>query len=232
MGNESNMDFRYERKFFISALNRYEVKSILTLHPCMFKEIFQKRIVNNIYFDTMNFDSYIDNVDGSTYRLKYRIRWYGNMFGRVEKPVLELKIKDAMLGRKESYKLKPFNLDNEINSSVISKVFEDSDIPDNIKQQVKLLTPSLLNRYEREYFISLDKKFRITIDNELAFYGIKNKYNSFLNKFLDSDSTILELKYDKCYDSDASIVTNHFPFRVTKSSKYVNGISKINYSIY
>ena len=97
---------------------------------------------------------------------------------------------------------------------------------------MKYITPSLVNRYVREYFISADKKFRITIDNEQAFYGIKNKYNSFLNKFVDFDNTILELKYDKGHDSEASIISSQFQFRMTKSSKYVNGMSKINYLIY
>lgn len=232
MGVGKDIDFRFERKFFISALSRHEVKSIVKLHPSMFKEIFHKRYINNIYFDTPNFDSFSDNVEGSTFRVKFRIRWYGDMFGPVEKPVLELKIKNSMLGRKESYKLRPFDFDNSISSSVIAKVFEDSDLPEKIKQQVKYLSPSLVNRYVREYFISSDKRFRITIDNDQSFYGIKNKFNSFLNKFVDLDSTILELKYDKCHDSDASIISSQFQFRMTKSSKYVNGMSKINYLIY
>lgn len=232
MGEDKNMDFRYERKFFISALSQHEVKSILKLHPSMFKEIFHKRYINNIYFDTPNFDSYSDNVEGSTFRIKFRIRWYGDMFKRVEKPVLELKIKNSMLGRKESYKLKPFDFDSSINSSVIAKVFEDSDLPESIKQRVKYITPSLVNRYVREYYISANKKFRITIDNEQAFYSIQNKHNSFLNKFVDFDNTILELKYDNCHDSEASIISSQFQFRMTKSSKYVNGMSKINYLIY
>ena len=136
------------------------------------------------------------------------------------------------LAEKKSYKLIPFDLDNSINLSVLTKVFEDSDLPENIKHNVKYLNPALLNRYEREYFMSSDKKFRITIDNELAFYGINNRFNSFLNRFNDKDSTILELKYDNCYDSDANKITNHFPFRLTKSSKYVIGVSKIISDIY
>jgi len=232
MGTEKNKVYRFERKFFISNLRGSEVKSIVKFHPYMFSEIFHKRHVNNIYFDTMNFDNYSDNVEGSSNRVKFRIRWYGDMFGFIEKPVLELKIKNSMLGRKESYKLKSFTLDKIFDSSVIEKVFIDSDLPEPIKYRLKFLMPSLLNRYVREYFMSTDKKFRITIDSEQVFVGIGKNFNCFLNRFNDNENTILELKYDQDHDSKANLVTNQFPFRLTKSSKYVNGVSKINFDIY
>jgi hypothetical protein len=38
------------------------------------------------------------------------------------------------------------------------------------------------------------------------------------------DSVIMELKYDECNDLSAEKITNSFPFRLTKSSKYIMGI--------
>ena len=89
--------FRYERKFKISEIDRNYVETLVKYHPAMFSEIFHERIVNNIYFDTLNMDYYYDNKSGSSKRMKVRIRWYGNQFGLIEKPVLELKIKDGLI---------------------------------------------------------------------------------------------------------------------------------------
>ena len=43
--------------------------------------------------------------------------------------------------------------------------------------------------------------------------------------------SILELKYGHAKDDEASEITKHFPFRLTKSSKYVLGISKLCSSV-
>ena len=41
-----------------------------------FYKKYNKRLVNSLYFDDLNFSSFKDNVDGNTHRLKTRIRWY------------------------------------------------------------------------------------------------------------------------------------------------------------
>ena len=84
---ENTEKYRYERKFFISKLTKYEVESLIKLHPAMFSEIYFPRFVNNLYFDSFNMKSYFDSVDGSPNRRKIRIRWYGDLFGDIEKPV-------------------------------------------------------------------------------------------------------------------------------------------------
>ena len=102
--------YRYERKYFITKITGKDIDSIVKLHPAIFSEIFHERSVNNIYFDTPDLNNYFDNIDGNMYRVKSRIRWYGMTFGVIEKPVLELKIKNGLLGRKESYSLDTFKL--------------------------------------------------------------------------------------------------------------------------
>ena len=37
----------------------------------------------------------------------------------------------------------------------------------------------------------------------------------------------MELKYNKKHDVNAHKISSHFPYRVTKSSKYVNGINSM-----
>ena len=89
------------------------------------------------------------------------------------------------------------------------------------------LIPTLLNRYSRIYFQSCDKNYRVTIDSEQSFHLINRNDNTFLDYYNDSDSTILELKYSDECDDEAHHISSKFPFRLTKSSKYVSGLQKI-----
>jgi len=220
-------NFRYERKFLISGITKSEIESIVKLHPALFSEIFHKRSVNNIYYDSPELNNYFDNIDGNLQRIKTRIRWYGALFDEIKKPVLELKIKKGLLGKKLSYSINSFKLDNNYNTQKIAHVIQNSEIPNFVKTGLKALNPILLNRYTRKYFLSADKKYRITIDTGQAFYRIGSWHNLFIKIMPDDTNIILELKYDMAYDNDARQITNLFPFRLTKSSKYVQGVERV-----
>jgi len=220
-------DYRYERKFFISQITKHQIESIIKIHPSLFSEIYQQRHVNNIYLDTNSLNNYFDNCDGVQNRIKVRIRWYGRLFGNIKKPNLEFKIKNGLLGKKNIFKLQSFEINKGFNNYDIFKIIQNSDIPVNFKKKIDPLTPTLLNKYTRKYFQSFDKKYRLTIDTDQAFYKISRYNNLFLNKLHDKDNVILELKYNSCFDKNISNITNHFLFRLTKSSKYVSGINKV-----
>ena len=220
----STDDYRYERKYLINNLSEYEIENIVTLHPCVFSEIFYSRYINNIYLDSDNFDNYHDNVAGVGNRHKVRIRWYGDMFKENNRPVLEYKIKKGLLGRKDSYELKSFSVDKTFGVNTLKDVFERSSLPDSIRQDLSFLKPVLLNRYRRKYFISFDKKYRITLDKEMIFYLLNCHANHFQNYYIDRNQKILELKYAHGLDAGAKDISTLFPFRVTKSSKYVYGL--------
>lgn len=219
--------FRYERKFLVSGLSRYEIESIVKNHPAMFIEAYPQRYVNNIYLDTSSMAYYFDNVEGLSQRLKVRIRWYGNLFESIEKPVLEFKIKKGMVGGKESHSLKSFYLDEKYSQNVQQELFAESGLSDAMVEYLKPLQFSLLNRYCRKYFESADHKFRITIDFDMEFYKLHPANNLFNEKRIDHSNTVVELKYSADYDNPARSITNYFPFRVTKSSKYASGIERL-----
>ncbi|MDI6700399.1 MAG: VTC domain-containing protein [bacterium] len=221
---KNNYNWRYERKFVIENIDYKIIEGILYTHPAFFKEIFHKRQINNIYLDTINYKNYYDHVDGSSNRIKIRIRWYNETFGFIEKPVLELKIRNGLLGRKESYTLESFSVNNDLNINILNKVFNESDIPERIKILLKNYSPSLLNVYNRKYFISYDKKFRITIDSDMKFYKIRNNNNTFLSYSENYNNTILEIKYDFENEKYIKFITEFLPFRLSKNSKYVNGL--------
>ncbi|MCK5839974.1 MAG: polyphosphate polymerase domain-containing protein [Bacteroidales bacterium] len=219
---------RYERKFAIQMLSRSAVEHIIKYHPAAFSEIYKQRNVNNIYLDTGRLSYYHDNVSGSNKRKKVRIRWYGDMFGDVEQPVLEIKLKNGYIGRKQSFPLKPFVVDERFDIEMLRSVFRQSELPLNLMSEVTELQPALLNGYSRKYFQNFKKDFRITVDDHLVYMDIKTRFNTFNRQELIDIGVIVELKYDATKDDLAEGITNYFPFRMTKSSKYVNGIDLLH----
>jgi hypothetical protein len=215
---------RYERKYLITDYSHQDVEQLIKFHPACFSEIFHQRSINNIYFDTLGMNHYYDNIEGASDRLKVRIRWYGKLTGKISQPVLEYKIKKGLLGKKKSYLLHPFMLDTSFDKKQIENALRVSTIPLPVQHEVLSLKPALLNHYQRKYFLSAD---RITIDYKLTFYQINYLYNAFIHQSVDHHTTILELKYDSVFEPEADVVSNAFPFSVTKSSKYLQGLQRI-----
>jgi hypothetical protein len=216
--------FRYERKFAFSCLDRHETEAVVRMHPACFSEIYRERMVNNIYLDTVTMSAYDANLAGISQRFKIRLRWYGELFGRIAEPALELKIKQGFLGGKRRYPLGSFTLDGDCSVARLQEVFAAAAMPPLLKDHLKIMRFALLNRYRRRYFLSRDGNFRITIDSDLEYYRIDGTANAFLQKTIDRARTVLELKYDAGLDEAARRITNALPVRMTKNSKYVSGV--------
>lgn len=219
---------RHERKFVIDKLDIKQIATILKLHPAGFSEIYQKRQVNNIYLDSRNLDAFEDNAVGNSNRNKIRIRWYGETFGKIDKPVLEFKSKKGLAGTKSSYDLVPFTLDNTFTRNTLSNVFERSEIPDLIRQTLTGNVPVLVNNYKRQYYLSFDRKIRITLDADMTYYKIADFNNNFIQFHVDRSSIILEIKYMIEFEKIAADISSRLPVRMTKSSKYINGIELLH----
>ncbi len=85
----------------------------------------------------------------------------------------------------------------------------------------------MINSYQRAYYLSQDKRFRITIDHDLGFAPFL--WNTPANKLYPSPTpaVVLELKYDVDHDDLAKDIFDHLPFRQTKNSKFMEGINFI-----
>tara|TARA_B100001059_G_C17832965_1_gene585939 strand:- start:2379 stop:3137 length:759 start_codon:yes stop_codon:yes gene_type:complete len=221
-------NFRYERKFTVpDEFSLNTIEQSIKRNKALFRKVFHLRQVNNIYFDTAAYNDYLDNVLGVSDRKKIRIRWYGDTFGEIKKPVLEIKIKKGYVGDKWSYKLKPFVLDNNFNNDMIQNIFNSSKLPLPILESVKMVSPTLLNSYLRKYFLSANNKFRITLDDKLLYYKIDKRLNNFNFIPTKDANKIVELKYGLSDDKMANTISTQFPFRLNKNSKYINGINTI-----
>lgn len=217
-------EWRYERKFMITALYQSEVEAVIRLHPANFREVFPPRQVNNIYFDSVDRQNYTDAVEGVPNREKFRIRWYGDLFGEIGAPVLEVKIKRSFMGTKLSFPIEPITLSEEGSLETVRTALCSDVIQDEIRHRLEYQQPVLLNHYKRRYFLSADRGLRLTLDTGLGYVGVRQAAANMRHCALDPGTTVIELKFAPEADKDARDATSRFPFRLTKMSKYVHGM--------
>jgi len=217
--------WRYERKFLVEDLSAAQVSSFVRLHPALFTTLYPPRWINNVYLDDRDFGSLLDNLSGADARTKLRIRWYGELFGPVARPVLEKKIKLGLMGTKESCPLAPFVLDAAFGRQTLEDVLRRSPGAGNdLRRALRARLPVLINRYHRRYYRSASGHLRLTLDTRLEFRDVRSLGNTFLRGAIDRRGVVLELKYGQEHDDEAREVAARFPVRLTKSSKYVSGL--------
>lgn len=217
-------NYRYERKFTIANSSKAQVLHSIKNHPAFFRPIFQPRQINNIYFDDQKLSFFKNNRIGIAKRKKIRIRWYGDLFGKNVNPKLEYKLKDGLLGDKWIFDLPNFIIESGFTSDSLSDIFANAILPPSIVEDLHPLRPTLLNTYYRSYFLSADGKFRITLDESMSYYRFDYPRAHFMAVHRTPNDFIVELKYLPTEDKIANKISEKFPFRMDKSSKYVNGI--------
>jgi hypothetical protein len=89
------------------------------------------------------------------------------------------------------------------------------------------MSPVLLNRYRRRYFVSHDGRYRLTVDSELGYQAVARRLNRFPTWVGSDGRVIVELKFGLGDADGASRIASRFPFRVTRSSKYVLGVEAL-----
>ena len=224
MNKAVSENYRFERKFIIPERLTHSIEEVIKSNSALMRKIFYPRFINNIYFDNSTFQYFFENIDGESERMKMRIRWYGNLKGKIKKPVLEFKQKQGLTGRKISIALPSFDLKEIFSPGFLSSLFQKSNLDIRRKELMLSLKPTIINRYQRKYFLSFDKKFRITLDDQLEYFPLSSDKHLSSRGLKDSVSMIMELKYSPTDQLESNKITQEFPFRVIKNSKYVRGI--------
>ena len=215
--------YRYERKVRTYLYDSKDLIALVKSNGASFKESYSRRIVNSIYLDTSSHSFVEDNLDGISNRVKPRIRWYGHQENHIRDGVLELKQKKNLLGRKEKYPFGSMSLSRDSFREQLSKNL-DRLCHDNPELRFLLeLEASLMTRYTRQYFVSADHNFRVTIDTNIRYWAMSRFGRRLTNPTKDYGLTILELKYDQ-NASGVDDVIRELPLRFSKSSKYVTGV--------
>lgn len=215
--------FRYERKFRPESLSARQIENIVLGSAAFFRRIYHPRYVNNIYIDTPELDCFYDNLMGKSERKKYRLRWYGDIMGYITGAVFEIKEKSAYRGTKQSFFLPDFELNQNFTTGAFYRILKSAEIPLEILDEIAGMELKLLNSYKRTYYKDITGNFRLTIDNDIRYFNINDNFNSF-TEFVESNFNIVEIKYDEEHNDYASNVINSLPFRMTRNSKYIEGI--------
>jgi hypothetical protein len=222
---DESLDWRFERKFSGRGLTLNIAEAAIHLHPAIFRTAYPPRWINNIYFDTPSLEAYWEHTNGASHRVKTRIRWYGAVDGAVSSPIMERKIKCALEGTKIFHPLPSFIVDGTLTSKKLAQVIENADLPPATREDVRYQRPVLFNRYYRQYFVSADNRFRLTIDCRLSYRPIHNLGGLWRSPVSQWAGIIIELKYDRADTIGAAEITQALPFRLSRFSKYVTGVN-------
>lgn len=214
---------RYEKKYRIT-IAQYPLLSNL-LRKFNFKIQYPNRKISSIYYDTLDFQLYKDSIEGVSKRKKIRLRFYNEVFNEIK---LEKKIKIGDLGfkiidtlnnnqsLKEFYPRK-FHSIKEIGEKKIL-------IPDNIEN---VYFPVTSVNYLRKYYISNDKKIRLTLDNKISYSRVlRNKSNFFAINNIPEKFNVIELKFEDNNRNKQLLnsFTSLFNINLIRNSKYCNSI--------
>lgn len=220
---------RYEIKFVTESSLFFYISHWIKNHDMGFFEEYPSRSVNNIYFDNHNLDSYIENLSGISSRSKIRLRWYGKLHkSNSQKSKLELKIKKNKLGWKYAEDIFFSKNLKDITKTELLRSINDQ-LSEKLKHRFNISdTPVLINSYKRFYYVSMNKKVRITLDKDLSFYDqrVHNKLN-FTYMVHSPNICVLEFKSAKNdIDFCRKALENVF-LQPSKCSKYVLGVQRI-----
>lgn len=212
-----NNIWRYETKIVVKDSSVSNLMNEVYTNPLMFTSLFIPRMVNNLYFDTLDLDHFHDHIYGYPKRLKVRLRWYGD-FNSIQNATIEIKKKESTVGSKISF---PVTGNIDLNESIsLLDIFKKTSAPIQTQESLSNLVPSLYNRYHRTYYISANGKVRLTIDSDI---NHKSVHTSFWTEE-PNDLRIVEFKYNQKEFFDGERALKNFSFVQDKSSKYVRGL--------
>ena len=195
------ISYRQEEKYF---LNFKEISKILSKYNASYQ--FPMRIVNSIYFDSLDFKNFIDSEEGIVPRKKVRLRWYGNSSKVPRDSLVEIKttmpnyrIKETQRFKFESFKSLQSFLKNNLKAHLI---------------------PVCQISYKRYYYYSkLNKDLSFTYDFDIK-YRRSDKHQFFI-----MPQNIFEIKQKK--DFSDQHFQNILGDSHTRFSKYNEAVTKL-----
>ena len=192
--------------------------------PRRLRPTYPPRFVNNIYFDTETLALVSEALAGVAARVKVRFRWYGDA-RIIERGALELKFKQGLVGWKLSHPVRR-GADLAAVSWTELRAWIRAELDGEFRDRLDVAyRPVLINRYWRQYFESLDGKIRATIDSRMSVHPqMLTSRPNLVFAAPERGSIVLEIKAGPEAWDELPDILNDFPVRVTKHSKYVNGV--------
>ena len=223
-------DARLEIKFAAYRTHLDRVLNWIALHPLAFRSPYPDRWVNNVYYDTYNNAAYVQNLSGASSRVKLRYRWYGQS----EEPasgVLEVKCKRNYFGWKLRFQCPDLLVGSEDDWREITWRLSET-LPHEARLWLQTYpSPTIINRYLRRYFVSSSDDIRVTVDTHQRVWD--QRYKPMPNYDRQShlpDTLVVEVKFAREQRDLASDVIQTMPIRVSRHSKFMNGLRAVSFS--
>ena len=222
-----DVERRLELKTKAADSDITEIRAWVRTHPAGFVQAYPPRQVNSIYFDTPVLTSFAENLSGQSARRKLRLRWYGTD-DRKAVCVVEAKCKRGGLGWKLTRSL-PSVVDltriRWVDLTALIRRIVETDLDLYLGDA---LTPVILNRYRREYFVTMDGRVRITLDADQRLHDQRFVRGPNLHvEEPPSAEAVVEFKASKDDGDRLAGISSTFPIRLEKSSKYVDGVHRL-----
>ncbi len=215
---------RRELKIAIDGEDLPWARSLVRMHPAAFRATYPGRWNNNVYFDSPSLQNYEENVAGIANRRKIRLRWYGDLEGG-STPVLELKLRKNGWGWKIRYSIDSLDgIAGRPWGEILSRLTQSMDPGDRPAIEEDRV-PVLVNRYYREYYRSAWDECDLTVDAYYRFFDQRSTSEPNLTRPVPTArAMVIELKFPTGSEEAVREIAASFPFRLTKSSKYVIGV--------
>jgi hypothetical protein len=224
-----NSKYRYEIKFVLNDIQLSEISAWINAETSMIKR-YSPRVINNLYFDDVDFSSVKDNLSGISNRKKYRLRWYGQEV-KDFKPVFEIKGRNDRVGSKTVFDIKDLN--GIIHTLPSSEILQICTQTLQEKQYVldNFLLPSLQVQYSRSYFED-HQGIRLTIDQDINF-SLPLLHGSLLDNISRPyPIKIVEIKFLPSEKDKVSELIGSLHLRPRRHSKYLAGLASLGLAQY
>ena len=224
------MTWRYEIKFLDSAAEEFRIFDWLA-NAAFFYRSFPSRQINSVYFDSRDFDCARTNLDGTGWRSKFRIRWYGDYSSTGNKK-FEAKVKRGRLGTKYTENI-DFEMGNysNVDAGIIEDAINKVEILANDPVIAINIIPILYVGYKREYYQG-PNGIRVTLDRGMQFQDLTRIQSGQTPSFETDDRLVIEFKFPPQIKDQVSETMMTFPFAASRSSKYLIGLSRIGHAQY
>lgn len=222
--------WRYELKYRINLWQYNQVK--LALVPYMKKDSYtlrapdHKYLVRSVYYDSPDYMSYLEKVDGNFGRIKMRLRTY------TDNPEERGPVRAELKTRRGNTMVKysTFVTADEYEEFISTKHWPSTENPVLSEYErlvhVRNQGPKLLVEYRREGYEPRDKSgYRVTFDHRVRSVAAAQLYpKSPLWRDHYSNYIVLEVK---CRDQRPPMLVNlmlRYGLKYVANSKYVQGI--------
>lgn len=214
---------RYELKFVAAEIAYHDLVAWLQQHKEAFYRPYPRRQINNVYFDRFDFDCYEDSISGTSAREKVRYRWYGD--AELPQPgQLEIKLRRNRFGWKRNFPVTSLSGTATTWNDMKREILEG--LPRDARWWLhEYGCPILINRYERDYWVSRRNGIRATVDRHLRVYD--QRYSGRINTSRRVDVSreiVLEVKGPSGSAEVLSEIVTKLPLPLTRHSKYCNAL--------